>query len=305
MNIHTCLWNDVTAFDFVPDDLEPIKNRFPDVSLTIHSNESAFLDSASDADILLTWEFQPSWYAQCGALKLIMTPAAGDDWVSPDPSGRVRIVHGSFHGEILAESLLHAILFMNHRMPQMVKNFQEKSWDRNLQADCRLLANQTVLIIGMGKIGERCAKLIAATGAKVIGIRREAASPGSDIPVAGVEKLDEVLTEADHVVLLLPGGEQTMGFMNPERLQRCKKGAYLYNFGRGNALSSADLLEASHHIGGAFLDVTDDEPLPADSPLWGLENIMITPHSSCVYREYRARFINEVIGYLEEPRRQG
>ncbi|MDZ7686291.1 MAG: hypothetical protein U5O39_15900 [Gammaproteobacteria bacterium] len=68
----------------------------------------------------------------------MLTPAAGADWVRPDPSERVPVIYGTFHGDILRESLLHAVLFMNHNMPAMIRNFEARQWDRNLQADSRL-----------------------------------------------------------------------------------------------------------------------------------------------------------------------
>ena len=77
-----------------------------------------------------------------------------------------------------------------------------------------------------------------------------------------------------------------------------KPGSYIYNFGRGNSLTTADLLAALPHLGGAFLDVTDEEPLPTDSPLWKQDNVFLTPHSSCIYSEYMPMFIDEVISKI-------
>jgi phosphoglycerate dehydrogenase-like enzyme len=88
--------------------------------------------------------------------------------------------------------------------------------------------------------------------------------------------------------------------MNPERLALMKAGSYIYNFGRGNSLNTNDLLTSLDHLGGAFLDVTDEEPLPRNSPLWDSSNVMITPHSSCIYHEYKSLFINEVIDDLKQ-----
>lgn len=299
MELHTCLWNEVEAFDFKESDLAPLKARFPSLAIRQHSDAAEFLAVSKEADLLLTWDFPVEWYPRCPNLRAVLTPAAGDDWVEPDPHGRVRLIHGSFHGEILAESLLSAILFMNHKMPAMIHNFQQRDWDRNLQKDCRLLNRQTVLIIGLGNIGTTCARMLKAVGASVVGVRQNPAAGSSDVEVHGVEQLDKLLPAADHVVLLLPATPETDGILNTERLRRCKPGAFVYNFGRGNALTSSDLVAAWDNLGGAFLDVTDDEPLPPDSPLWSLENIMITPHASCVYDDYRRLFIQETISHLE------
>lgn len=303
MEVHACLSSDVNAFDFKREDLARLAERFPRMTLRVHSDPAGFLDAAASADYLLTWEFDESWYPRCRNLKAIFTPAAGRDWVAADPEGRVEVHHGTFHGRLLGESLLGAMLFMNRRMPGMIRNFQRREWDRNIQADCRLLANQTVLIIGLGHIGSECARILRPLGAKVIGIKRNPARlPG---PLDGVEirpaaELEAVLPETDHVAVLLPGDTSTDRILDEARLKMCKAGAYIYNFGRGNAVASADLVKASDHIGGAFLDVVDEEPLSPDSPLWSLDNIMITPHSSCIYREYKEAFIDEVIDHLNQ-----
>lgn len=300
MEVHACLWNNVRAFDFCERDLQPIAESQSRIRLHVHRDEASFLRNSGSAEVLLTWDFPAHWYALCPALKLIMTPAAGNDWIAPAEKPDIQIIHGSFHGAILAESLLAAVLYMNHRMPLMIDNFRQRAWDRNLQHGSRLLANQTVLIVGMGHIGEACARLIAATGARVIGVRRHPERGSADLDVQPVAALPRLLPTADHVVLLMPGGAATDGFMNRQRLLSCRRGALIYNFGRGNALRSDDLLGAMDHLGGAFLDVTETEPLPPDSPLWEQSNIMITPHSSCVYEEYRALYIAEVIEHLSD-----
>lgn len=301
MELHTCLWNEVNAFNFLAEDLAPIRNNFPSLKIVCHQDTDGFLASADKAQYLLTWDFPAAWYQACPALKAIFTPAAGGDWVEQDPRGQVELLHGTFHGRMLGESLLGAILFMNHRMPAMIRNFQCRAWDRNLQQDCRLLRSQVVLIVGLGHIGSECAKLLHGLGMHVIGIKRDPnrlSMPLPGIDISPVSELDSRLGEADHVVLLLPGDSSTDRLLNLERLLRCKEGAHIYNFGRGNAIASADLVAAKDHIGGAFLDVVEQEPLAPDSPLWDMENVMITPHSSCVYREYKHAFIAEVIGHL-------
>lgn len=293
MELHTCLWNEVEAFSFTDDDLKVLHRGYPELRIRRHEDIAGFLAQAHLADIILAWDFQDSWYRACPKLQLIFTPAAGDDWIQRDPNNRVNIVHGTFHGQILAESLLGAILFMNHRMPEMVRNHRERKWDRNLQAGSRLLRNQHVLIIGIGNIGLACAQVIKQLGAEVIGIRRSARS-GSEPGIRPIEELDALIPWADHVVLLLPATPETDSFMDRKRLSLMKPGAYIYNFGRGNALATSDLLASLDHLGGAFLDVLDEEPLPDNSALWHEPKVMITPHSSCVYEEYRSLFIAEV-----------
>jgi D-2-hydroxyacid dehydrogenase (NADP+) len=298
VELHTCLWNDVRAFDFNDVDFDILRRALPGLTLVVHANESSFLEHAEKVEAVLTWTFKAAWYHQFASLKWIMTPAAGKELVEPHPSGKVKIVHGTFHGKLLSESLLSALLFMNHRMPQMLDNFQQHAWNRDIQGPSRLLSDQTVMIIGFGHIGQHCAKVLRHLGTRVIGISRSAKPVSFEAEVYGLELLADYLPEADHVVLLLPGGKETDQFMDETRLAICKKGAYLYNFGRGNALHSKDLVKCWEHLGGAFLDVTDEEPLPATSELWSLKNMMITPHSSCIYKSYKEAFLKETLDYL-------
>lgn len=298
MELHTCLWSDVDAFDFIVDDFKPLRAAFPRMTLEVHSNAESFLSTADQVEHLLTWEFPEDWYVKCPKLKQIMTPAAGRDWIAPDPNGKVNVVHGTFHGEIMAESMLSALLYMNHRMPSMLRNHASRGWDRNLQKDARLLRHQRVLIIGFGSIGQVCGQLISATGAEVIGVRRTNAGIENGMQVVTTDHLVDILPTADHVVLVLPGDSSTDNFLTAEMIRLCKPGVYLYNFGRGNALTTSTVMEVIGDIGGAFLDVTDEEPLPKDSPLWQQPNVMITPHSSCIYQDYKTCFVEEVISHL-------
>lgn len=303
MELHTALWDDVSAFDFKSVDLLPLMQAWPSLEVVQHAHTDTLLNDPASIELLATWKFEAAWYELFPNLKAIFTPAAGTDWIAPAPANRVAIHHGTFHGPILAESLLGAILHMNRRMPALLDSIEAGQWDRNLQADTRLLANQTVVIIGLGHIGSACAALLKRVGAQVIGVKRTASRrPGQprDVEVITVDKLQSALAIADHAILLLPGGSSTDRFLNRQRLQQLKKGAFVYNFGRGNSLLSEDLLPVLRegHLRGAFLDVTEKEPLPEDSPLRAEPNVVITPHSSCVCSEYKGLFIDELIAVL-------
>lgn len=294
MRIHTLLDDEVDAFNFERPDFDRFLSRVPVARLEVHAHLDSLLSKAAEVDVLLTWKFEAGHYARFESLQTVFTPAAGDDWVKPDPNGKVTLVHGRFHGPILAESCLHAILHMNHKLPAVLDNQAGHHWDRNVQRGSRLLHNQQVLVVGHGAIGKHCARLLQAVGAEVIGFRRNATSDNSK----SIAELETYLPGADHVVMLLPGGETTRHFMSAGRLALMKPGAYLYNFGRGTTVDTAALLPELNRLGGAFLDVVETEPLPAESPLWDHPCVTITPHSSCVYDEYRTYFLDEVADYL-------
>ena len=304
MKIHTFLIDiENQSLNFDTSDLAELDraltscSRLPQCEIRHHFDNTTFPDEATDADFVLTWKFESQWYKRFSHLKGVFTPAAGDDWVAADPSGKVSVTNGTFHGPVLAESLLSAILFMNHRMPSMIRNFQARQWNRNLQTGSRLLSNQTILIIGMGHIGMHCAQLMKPLVKQVLGVRRSAVAT-EQFEIYSIARLPMLLPMADHVVLLLPGGPETNRFMNRDRLDLMQPGAYIYNFGRGNALVAADLIPCLNRLGGAFLDVTENEPLPATSPLWQQKNVFITPHSSCMYKDYTGLYIEEIVQHL-------
>ena len=298
MEIHTCLRSSVKAFDFKEEDYTSLKKAFPQAKITSHDSYGSLKKSGEKARFLLTWNLSSKDFQLFPNLKAVITPAAGNDWVKPDPKSKVPVIYGTFHGEMLEESILGAVLFMNQKMNLMVKNYQNQGWDRNIQSQCRLMKNQTLLIIGHGNIGKHCSSLFKRMGLHVFAINRSGGNEEKEKGVFGKEFLTDLLPKADHIILILPGEESNKGFLNKQLLLLCKPGAFIYNFGRGNALRSEELESAIDHLGGVFLDVTDTEPLAKESQLWRNEKVMITPHSSCVYKEYKPLFIDEVIERL-------
>ncbi len=145
------------------------------------------------------------------------------------------------------------------------------------------LPETTALIVGVGGIGAETARLCAAFGMHVMGVdaRRREAPPGVH-KLDGPDALDSLLPLADFVILTVPQTPATEGFMNRARLQRMKRTAYFINIGRGMTTRLDDLVAAlrAGEIAGAALDVFEQEPLPADHPLWTLPNVLITPHTA-------------------------
>ncbi len=143
------------------------------------------------------------------------------------------------------------------------------------------LPDATMLIVGLGGIGAETARLAAAFGIKVIGtdLRRESPPPGV-AELHRPEALDELLPRADFVVLTVPHTPATEGFMNRARFRRMKPGAFFINIGRGLTTKLDDLVAAlaAGEIAGAGLDVFEQEPLPAEHPLWTMPGMLITPH---------------------------
>jgi phosphoglycerate dehydrogenase-like enzyme len=148
-----------------------------------------------------------------------------------------------------------------------------------LRGSCTTLRGETVLILGFGAIGRRLAELLRPFGLNVIGYRRKARGDEA-VPIITQERLGNTLGKADHIVNILPDSPETRHFFDASRFLEVKPGATFYNIGRGTTVDQEALLDAlrSGSIGGAWLDVTDPEPLPDDHPLRAEPNCFITPH---------------------------
>jgi len=142
------------------------------------------------------------------------------------------------------------------------------------------LADCTLAVIGMGGIGAETARRGLAFGMRVLGVDPRAAALDSPIILFTPDRLQEVLGQSDFVVIAAPHTPETFKLFNRERIGWMKRSAYLINVGRGVIVDLADLTAAlqAGQIAGAGLDVFEVEPLPADHPLWGMPNVIITPH---------------------------
>lgn len=302
--LHVWLKNEeVPAMSFERADFAPLEARYPHLEIAFHETHPSLKAALGEAELIDTWGISPRWYERAPKLQAVFTPAAGRDWVAEDPAGRVPLHMGTFHGPLIAESMLGFMLHFNRRIPAMLESERKRAWDRTIQFPGGLLRNQHALIIGYGAIGRHCAKLLTAIGMTVAGCQRTRGSgtdPESGARYCRPSDLDAELARADHVVLLLPGGDETRGFLSRERLGQAKPGAYVYNFGRGTTSLEADLLWAIEEgrIAGAGLDVTEVEPLPKESRLWEHPKVFVQPHSSCVYDEYRPLHVEELVERL-------
>jgi phosphoglycerate dehydrogenase-like enzyme len=164
------------------------------------------------------------------------------------------------------------------------------------------LSGKTLLIVGLGLIGTRLAHLAKAVDMRVIGIRRDPAAGGGPADaVHGTDRLPDLLPEADVVALTCALTPETTGLIGREALARMKPSAMLVNVARGAVVDEPALFEAlqSGRIAAAGLDVTAEEPLPASSPLWGMKNVLLTPHTAGETLAYEERVIDLLIENLE------
>jgi len=301
------LKNEVDSFSIKSRHLERICEAFPGIRLIEAASREDFKARLPNAVWLMTWVFRPEWYEKAPKLEAVFTPAAGNDWVPPDPSGRVKNFYGHFHGRIMRESLLAMMLYFNRRLDPASDNRKKKIWDRRIYDGAFSLFSQQVLIVGYGAIGRQMAELLKAFGARITGVKRSTAGFENDPSAARVvtfDRLNEALPMADHVVLALPGGPETDDLFTEQHFDLMKPGSYLYNLGRGNCYREENLVCALKNgpLAGAGLDVFPEEPLPPSSPLWTLPNALITPHASAISLEYLDLYIEEWIETVRNNR---
>ena len=194
------------------------------------------------------------------------------------------------HAIPIAETVIGGLLYLLRGLDMAVEQQREGRWDkaRFVATDSvlRELGDCRVLIIGTGGIGTEVARRVAAFGARCVGVRRRPArgTPAGFESVVGLDTLDDELPHADVVVLAAPLTEETSGVLDAARIGRLRRGAIVANVARGALLDENALADAvaSGRIRGAVLDVFRDEPLAAESPLWQLRPVLITPHVSPV-----------------------
>jgi len=197
----------------------------------------------------------------------------------------------------VAEHALALILALARRLPEARDNQAKRVW-RGMISDLTQredeLGGKTLLIIGLGRIGGRLAQLAKAFDMKVVAFRRDpAAGHGAADSVHALAALPKFLPRADFVALTCPLTEATRGVIDAKALALLPRGATVVNVARGPCVVEADLIAALRdgHLAGAALDCSDPEPPSADSPLWGMPNVLITPHTAGETRQYEANVV--------------
>ena len=216
-------------------------------------------------------------------LELLLLPSAGyEEYLTPELAAREDLVvcnAGGAYSEGVAEHCVAMMLALVRRLPEYFAAMGPRRWE-HLHRHSRL-AGSTVCVIGLGALGSAIARRCAALGMRVVGVRRHPDRPSPAVPeVFGPEDLATAVAGADHVVGALPGGAATRGLISREVIAAMKPGSYFYNVGRGPSVDEEALVErlAGGSLAGAGLDVFATEPLPDDSPLWAMENVIVTPH---------------------------
>lgn len=261
-----------------------IREQFPDVNVLVELDLTAVPTTLANVNAFVGRGTHVRLLANASRLRWVQTLTAGADSVSfEDLEARgIVMTNGSgIHAPNVAEHLLGLMLTFARSLPVLMRAQQRHEWLESVRQF--ELLGQTLCVVGLGDIGLALAERAAGIGMRVTGVRRR------DIPVppyisrvAGLEDMQPLLVEADHIALCLPLTPRTDGLFDAARLATLKPSAYIYNIGRGELIDQDAVIDAlrSGRLAGAGLDVTTPEPLPPESPLWDLENVLITSHSS-------------------------
>lgn len=259
-----------------------------------------------EVDVLLVSGFWNNELPQrTKRLKFVQSISAGVDQYDKNAFKAAGIRLASAQGanaNAVSEHAMALILAMKRRLPEARDNQAKKFW-RGMIGDLAQredeLGGKTLLVVGIGRIGGRLARLAKAFDMRVIGLRQDPSkgAEGAD-EIHGMDKLQEMLPKADIVALTCALTPETRGLMDAKAFAAMKRDALLVNVARGRVCDEAALIEALRNgtIGSAALDVTADEPLPAESPLWTLPNVFVVPHTGGETRRYE----DNVLDILEE-----
>ncbi len=306
---HILIWLNppIRAFSFDAGHLQSMKHALGSLSdhctWEIVETEDAMLAALQRAEFVVCWKFKTEWYRLAPQLRMLITPAAGRDWIDPPPSERdITVIHGTFHGLLMRETLLLMMLAFNSDFPTVLTHQQNRLWERDFFSGHSRLAFQTVTFWGYGRIAGACAHILTALGARVIGVRRR---PETEFDPLGVrlitpDQLTDYLPQTDHLVSVLPGEPTNTNIIDARIFSQLKPQACFYNLGRGCVCDEQALLNSldSGCLKGAGLDVFATEPLDPQSRLWDHPRVIIFPHASAICRHYLDLFCQEFAEHL-------
>ncbi len=231
------------------------------------------------ATVVFGWP-RPEMMRGAASLKWFQTMWAGTEEYSGFlPQGALFTSSSGSNSRSVAEHMLTSLLAVCRRLPAYLDSQRSHVWKD--EGPMKTILGGTVLVAGAGHVGSDFAKLCQGLGAKTIGLKRTVSGPveGFD-QVQAMDQLDALLPQADVVALVLPHSPQTAGLMDARRIALMKDDAVLISAGRGSVLDQEALAAAMRggKLWGAALDVATPEPLPSESPLWDVPNLLLTPH---------------------------
>ncbi|GAC1358710.1 MAG: D-2-hydroxyacid dehydrogenase [Ktedonobacteraceae bacterium] len=293
--------NVVSTFQFSPAS-QAILREAAQANFLCTTNTEEFLTRLRDAEILCSYWLPDNWRDLAPKLRWLQAAGAGVDGLLSTGilnagSGVIVTTAVGINAATIGEYVFGSMLMFNRSWPEMVRLQERHVWPRSAswyKLGGRELDDQTLGIIGLGSIGRRVAQLGKAFGMRVMGTRRTVRVGQNDPDVDQIyplERLHDMLRQCDYVVLALPLTAQTEKLIGEAELRAMQSHSYLVNVARGQIIDEKALIRALREgwIAGAGLDVTEEEPLSAENPLFSMPNVILTPHISGVSVHYDKR----------------
>lgn len=291
------------------DEKGKLESKMPDAEYIYMPAKVVTEEIAESADIIIG-NVPPKYIKGSSKLKWLQLNSAGTDGYCEDgviPEGAYLTNATGAYGLAISEHMLGVLLEIKKKLNLYYLNQKEHLWKD--EGNVTSIEGSTTLVVGLGNIGGDFARKMKALGSYTIGIKRtNGQKPKYIDELYTMEALDSLLPKADIVALSLPGTKDTYHLFNKDKFNLMKKDAIILNVGRGSAICTDDLCDALENriIGGAGLDVTEPEPLPAEHRLWAAPGAVITPHVSGFYHlpETLRRIVSISIENLERFEKQ-
>lgn len=278
-----------------------LRQRVADVDLTATTAEDEFRRALPLAEILVTHRFPVDALATAARLRWIQITMAGAEFMTPvrhDIEHLVVTNGRGIHTEPIADYVLTAMAMLQSDFPGLLRDQAARRWRRRPVV---ALAGHTLGIVGLGAIGQEIARRAKVCGMEVVGLRRSGAPMADVEQMYRPEEMPRFLPRCDFVVLAVPETDATRTMIGAGEFSAMKRTAFVINIARGSIIDEPAMVAALTRgtIAGACLDVFAVEPLPADSPLWTLENVIVTPHIAGMRADYADRFTDILVENLD------
>jgi phosphoglycerate dehydrogenase-like enzyme len=279
--------------------LQTIKEIIPEWQVIVGNEKADWIEHIKDAEIIAGWkqEIEEECIKGDTPLRWVQNWGAGVNEIPLQDLKTKNIVltnASGVHAFPISETIFALMLSLTRKIHTYVKNQANKTWHH---AHMKLeLHHKTVGIIGVGAIGKETAKIAKAFGMTVLGVRRSGLQEEYVDEMYTLEQLNDILPKCDYVVVTLPLTPETRHLFGVEQFNAMKPTSFFINIGRGGTVVESELIEAlrAEQIAGAGLDVFENEPLNEESPLWELENVIITPHTSGSTEHYDKRVLEDI-----------
>jgi len=270
-----------------------IRERIPELEVVSEKPGEDQSRDIADAEIMIAWQFPLEILGKASRLRWIQLTSAGVDQLleARDRLKDVIVTNTrGIHIDAMADYALGAMVMLQRNFARFFLHQQHRKWSRRITEP---LAGKTLGIVGVGAVGREIARRAQIFGMSVIGVKRNPAPTEMVSRLFGPDRLDEMLSLSDFVVLSVPATPETYRMIGESELRTMKETCYLINISRGSVVDESALIQALQQkwIAGAVLDVFEKEPLPRESPLWALENVIITPHIAGDFEGYVERVI--------------